>query len=314
MKEKSIHFRMNESFLERFEEALKYEGLTKTEVLTHAIQNFCVAVESQKMNDIKRQYEVSSHLQIRIDTHAKYEEKRVDLDKMVIEKLQLTKNEKILDIGCATGDFLIFLKENGHNGHLTGYDQSTEMIYDAIKISKQKNLTIEWFVGDARKLPFTTNDYDWVVARHMLYHVPEVKNTIKGFKKVIKPDGGFIATTNSCFSLPRIQELCNNMLIEFGFPERTSPASPFCIENAKDILSTTFENIVEVIISNALIFHHPEPIVRYITSMFPSLDIPDDKELYLDMQKWLQVETEKIISNIGGIWRDPKNVGIYRCN
>ncbi|KQL35444.1 methyltransferase [Bacillus sp. FJAT-25509] len=313
MKEKSIHFRINESFLERFEEALKYEGLTKTEVLTHAIQNFCVTVESRKMDDIRRQYEVSDHLQIRIDTHAKYEEKRVNLDKIVIEKLHLTKNEKILDIGCATGDFLIHLKESGYKGHLTGYDQSTKMIHEAIKNSKQKNLDIEWIVGDARKLPFTTNAYDWVVARHMLYHVPDVKNAIKGFKNVIKPDGGFIATTNSCFSLPRIQELCNNMLTEFGFSERTSPANPFCIENAKEILSSAFDNIDEVIISNALIFHHAEPIVKYITSMFPSLDIPDDKGLYLDMQKWLQVETENIISNIG-VWQDSKNVGIYRCN
>ena len=313
MKEKSIHFRINESFLKRFEEALKYEGLTKTEVLTHAIQNFCASIESQKINDIRRQYEVSNHLQVRIDTHAKYEEKRVNLDELVIEKLQLTSDEKVLDIGCATGAFLILLQLNGHKGYLTGIDQSPKMINEAIKNAKQKSLNIEWIIGDARKLPFTNHSFDWVVARHMLYHVPDVNKTIKGFKKVIKPNGGLLATTNSRLSLPRIQELCNNMLIEFGFPERVSPVAPFCIENAKDILSSTFDSIDEEIISNALNFHRSEPIVKYITSIFPSLDIPNDMDLYSDMQKWLHVETENILSQNGGIWHDPKDVGIYRC-
>ncbi len=40
-KRKDIHFRIEENLLERFEAALHYEGLKKTDVLTHAIQQFC---------------------------------------------------------------------------------------------------------------------------------------------------------------------------------------------------------------------------------------------------------------------------------
>lgn len=36
-KRKDIHFRIEENLLERFEAALHYEGLKKTDVLTHAI-------------------------------------------------------------------------------------------------------------------------------------------------------------------------------------------------------------------------------------------------------------------------------------
>ncbi len=35
-KRKDIHFRIEEKLLERFESALHYEGLKKTDVLTHA--------------------------------------------------------------------------------------------------------------------------------------------------------------------------------------------------------------------------------------------------------------------------------------
>lgn len=46
------------------------------------------------MNDVKRQYNVSNHLQTRIDTHKHYEEKQVNLDKVVMEHLQLQGDEK----------------------------------------------------------------------------------------------------------------------------------------------------------------------------------------------------------------------------
>ncbi len=47
-KRKDIHFRIEEKLLERFESALHYEGLKKTDVLTHAIQQFCMKVEYEK--------------------------------------------------------------------------------------------------------------------------------------------------------------------------------------------------------------------------------------------------------------------------
>ncbi|MGY4556963.1 2-polyprenyl-3-methyl-5-hydroxy-6-metoxy-1,4-benzoquinol methylase [Bacillus thuringiensis] len=139
-KRKDIHFRIEEKLLARFETALHYEGLKKTDVLTHAIQQFCTKVECEKMNDVKRQYNVSNHLQTRIDTHTHYEEKHVDLDTIVIKHLQLQGEENILEVGCASGKFLSLLQTNGHKGPLTGLDQSEAMLAEAAKT----NNLIEW--------------------------------------------------------------------------------------------------------------------------------------------------------------------------
>lgn len=175
-KRKDIHFRIEEKLLERFEAALHYEGLKKTDVLTHAIQQFCTKVECEKMNDVKRQYNVSNHLQARIDTHKHYEEKHVNLDKVVMDHLQLQGDEKILEVGCANGKFLSLLQANGHKGQLTGFDQSEAMLSEATKT----NNLIEWRLGDAEKLPFEANCYDWIVARHMLYYMKDVEKPSKG--------------------------------------------------------------------------------------------------------------------------------------
>ena len=130
-KRKDIHFRIEEKLLERFESALHYEGLKKTDVLTHAIQQFCTKVECEKMNDVKRQYNVSNHLQTRSDTHKRYEEKQVNLDASRHGTFQLQGEEKILEVGCANGNFLSLLQTNGHKGQLTGFDQSKTMLSEA---------------------------------------------------------------------------------------------------------------------------------------------------------------------------------------
>ena len=241
VKRKDIHFRIDERLLERFEATLHYEGLNKTDVLTHAIQQFCIKVESEKMNDVKRQYAVSNHLQTRIDTHKKYEEKRVDLDTVVIEHLQLQGTEKILEVGCANGKFLALLHVNGHKGHLTGLDQSTTMLREAAMNAAQQHVNIEWKLGDATKLPFPADSYDWIIARHMLYHMTDVEKTIQGFHKVIYPGGKFLATTNSQVSLPYIDEMCNKMLVAFGLPEKTPTATPFCLRTENNYYNLFFK-------------------------------------------------------------------------
>ncbi|PGM47851.1 SAM-dependent methyltransferase [Bacillus thuringiensis] len=308
-KRKDIHFRIEEKLLERFELALHYEGLKKTNVLTHAIQQFCTKVECEKMNDVKRQYNVSNHLQTRIDTHTHYEEKHVDLDTIVIKHLQLQGEENILEVGCASGKFLSLLQTNGHKGPLTGLDQSEAMLAEAAKT----NNLIEWKRGDASKLPFETNYYDLIIARHMLYHMKDVEKTIQGSHKVIRPGGSLLATTNSSVTLPRIVEMCNRMLDAFDLPKTTSSVTPFCLENGKEILQSVFPTVEETVIHNALVFHHATPIVNYISSMFPSLNIPDNTYLHAEMKEWLKEEVENELSLHNGIWRDPKTLAIYRC-
>ncbi|OOZ86608.1 class I SAM-dependent methyltransferase [Bacillus cereus] len=308
-KRKDIHFRIEEKLLERFESALHYKGLKKTDVLTHAIQQFCTKVECEKMNDVKRQYSVSNNLQTRIDTHKHYEEKHVNLDEVVIEHLQLQGDEKILEVGCANGSFLSLLQTNGHTGHLTGLDQSKMMLSEATIT----NSIIEWRLGDAGKLPFEANCYDWIIARHMLYYMKDVEKTVQGFYKVIRPGGSLLATTNSDVTLPRIVEMCNRMLDEFDLPKTTSSVTPFCLENGKVILQSVFPNVEEEVIHNALVFHHATPIVNYISSMFPSLNIPDNTHLHTEMKEWLKEEVENELLLHNGIWRDPKTLAIYRC-
>ena len=175
------------------------------------------------------------------------------------------------------------MQANGHKGQLTGFDQSEAMLSEATKT----NTLIEWRLGDAEKLPFEANCYDWIVARHMLYHMKDVERTIQGFHKVIRPGGSLLATTNSDVTLPRIVEMCNRMLDAFDLPKTTSSVTPFCLENGKEILQSVFQLLKKQLFI-MLSFSSCYSIVNYISSMFPSLNIPDNTHLHAEMKEWLK--------------------------
>jgi hypothetical protein len=91
------------------------------------------------------------------------------------------------------------------------------------------------------------------------------------------------------------------------------PASSFCLENAREVIGTTFNRIEEKIVKNALVFYDVQPIADYILSMIPFFDIPEDVVLYTEMKDWLTQEARKKLFQLGGTWTDPKEVGFYLC-
>ena len=70
----------------------------------------------------------------------------------------------------------------------------------------------------ADALPFPDASFDVLTARHMLYHVPSVPAALAEFRRVLKPGGRFLATTNVAAYMPEL----------FGTRTRYSGASLGC--------------------------------------------------------------------------------------
>jgi ubiquinone/menaquinone biosynthesis C-methylase UbiE len=140
---------------------------------------------------VAQQYSTDQHLQTRIRTHQLYTV-GANLEDGVDEILNLEPKEHLLDIGTGPGDFPSRLRTRGHLGRLVGLDFSGGML----EVAKAKTSAVEWIQGNAMELPFTDSSFDVVTARHMLYHVPDMNKAILEAKRVLKPDGRFMAVTN----------------------------------------------------------------------------------------------------------------------
>ncbi|MCD6270656.1 methyltransferase domain-containing protein, partial [bacterium] len=114
--------------------------------------------------------------------------------KKVIEiaKPYIGPGNKILDIGCGTGELTIRLSSLlDENGEIIGTDISSEMIkianYKKNKYCKNKNL--KFIVGEANKLPFPNNYFHFVFCLNSFHHYPNQRQALEEIYRVLKPNG-----------------------------------------------------------------------------------------------------------------------------
>jgi len=113
--------------------------------------------------------------------------------KTAFELFQPQKGEKILDIGCGTGNFSIKLAKKG--AKVVGIDVSEPMLAKARKKSENNNLNIDFQKGDATKLKFADNSFDAVFSMAALEFIKDLKKAFNEMKRVVKPGGKILLGT-----------------------------------------------------------------------------------------------------------------------
>ncbi|MED4227240.1 class I SAM-dependent methyltransferase [Neobacillus cucumis] len=96
------------------------------------------------------------------------------------------KKEKILDLGCGTGDLTKQLSDLGTE--MTGVDQSEQMIKQAINKYPQ----IRFIVHDARELEFH-EEFDAVFSNAALHWIKQPKQALDSIYHSLKKGGRFVA-------------------------------------------------------------------------------------------------------------------------
>lgn len=111
-----------------------------------------------------------------------------NIQKKVVSNIPLNKNLKILDIGCGTGDSLLFLSELNHP-NLFGVDISENML----KVAKKKlNNKAILKIAEVENLPFNKYTFDYVLCTEAFHHFPDPNKSIKEANRVLKKDAIFL--------------------------------------------------------------------------------------------------------------------------
>lgn len=99
----------------------------------------------------------------------------------------VSKNSKVLEIGCGTGLFTSFVAVTG--AQVTAIDLSEELLARARANNKNSNAVFT--SGDVHKLCFSDNSFDVVFGSSVLHHLDVAKAFTEIFR-VLKPGGRIV--------------------------------------------------------------------------------------------------------------------------
>jgi ubiquinone/menaquinone biosynthesis C-methylase UbiE len=113
--------------------------------------------------------------------------------KAAFDLFQPQAGEKVLDVGCGTGNFSIKLAQKGCE--VIGIDISKPMLEKAAKKADQLNLAINFKKADVLNLEFEDNHFDAVFSMAAVEFIEDLKKAIQEMKRVVKPGGKILLGT-----------------------------------------------------------------------------------------------------------------------
>jgi len=152
---------------------------------------------------IIRRYDLTAKLY-----DVRYAEEQEIKFKAALERLNVARNSKILDVGCGTG--LLFSHVAAEAQTVVGVDISGKLLFQAReRVRKFGNVHI--VRADADHLPFKNRSFSVVSAFTVLQNLPKPLETLNEIKRTAKRDGLIVVTgLKKTFSLKAFKELIQN--------------------------------------------------------------------------------------------------------
>lgn len=110
--------------------------------------------------------------------------------KLVTSLLKDYEVKRVLDIGCGTGETLIYIKKMYPQSKVYGIDSSRK----AVGYARSRGLK-NIHHADATKLPFPSSSFDTVLLLDVMEHIKDDELVMKELKRVLKKSGVAIITT-----------------------------------------------------------------------------------------------------------------------
>lgn len=253
------------------------------------------------------QYKNASNLNIRIGLHQKYSQNPVEWFDWIYEQLDLKEGDKILELGCGTGELW-----KNHERLLPSCveiilsDQSFGMVEDAKRNVNGNPEIFSYETIDCERIPKTENSFDKVIANHVLFYLSDRQEASKEVRRILKPEGTFICST---YGMRHMQEI-TRMVKEFD--ERINLSAntlyeEFGLENGEEQLRKVFKEVKKVEYQDELLVDRPEPLISYILSCHGNQHEYLNHR-YLEFKEFVR---KKMAAE--GVMKITKSAGIFLC-
>src|SRR6476659_4867628 len=102
----------------------------------------------------------------------------------------LAPASRVADLGCGTGSLSVLLAEAGHR--VDGVDLSPRMVQAATAKAAAAGVLATFVRGDAAQPPLDAGSYDVVLARHVLWALPDPVAALRRWCALLRPAGTLV--------------------------------------------------------------------------------------------------------------------------
>jgi ubiquinone/menaquinone biosynthesis C-methylase UbiE len=219
--------------------------------------------------------ETTSDLAMRINIHSQFGGK--DIDKWMLNLIQLQPGNKILDVGCGSGKQCFSYFDYLHGkAEITGGDVNADLLAQAKSENQQRNAGIKFMDLDFnKKFQLGDNLFDFASCCFAIYYALDVPFTIGEMHRVLKPNGRLFTTG----PMPQNKQLFYDIIKEAtGKPIPPMPGSSRYSTEFLSTIKAQFKKVDLHIFENPLTFNTAEPFIAYTRA-----SLAEDRKLWKDL-------------------------------
>lgn len=96
----------------------------------------------------------------------------------------------VVDLGCGTGSLSVLLAEQGHR--VTGVDVAAAMVDRARRKADERGVAVDFAVADASAPPLEPGAFDVVLARHVVWALPDPRASLRLWTDLLATGGRMV--------------------------------------------------------------------------------------------------------------------------
>ena len=217
---------------------------------------------SNEETNIIEQYKNAKNLNDRIRLHEKYSTNPQGWFNWLFEKIEFSKVNRLLELGCGNGKLWQENKINLRNREIFLSDISEGMVEE---VRNKLGSDFNCIVTDAEKIPFKDAYFDSIIANHVLFYLNDLNQGLKEINRVLKPNGVLYCSTYGSRHMKEITDIVQSFDSRINLSNH-SLYDVFGLENGESILKEYFTSVQRMDYQDSLEITESKPLIDYIMS------------------------------------------------